>query len=70
MTFTLNDTEKNSLKNIETALEVIYDIDELRRSYTFSPSGLGNQIVVTLSGYKERVKVFEVNKDITDYDSW
>lgn len=70
MEFKLNEKEKGTLKKVIESLDIIYDISELRRTYQFIPSGLGNICTVKLVGYKDKNKVFEIEKDITDYDSW
>jgi len=45
-------------------------VDELKKSFIFTPTGIGNNIKVIFRGYNDRVKLFEVEKDITDYSSW
>lgn len=70
MEFKLNPKEQRSLLELVKAIEVLYDIDQLNRSYTFSPSGIGNKVEIRFTGYRNREKVFELSKDITDYDSW
>ena len=68
MNFTLNEKEQETLNNIIKSLDTIYDIGELKRTYSFTPTGIGNNVKVGLVGYGlNKEKLFEIEKDITDY---
>lgn len=68
--FKLNDKEQeNLLKSIEALHFLLDGADEINRTYHFSLSGIGQVSKITLIGIKNGQKI-EVNKDITDYDSW
>jgi len=69
--FKLNSKEEDNLLEVISALKVVYgDYSDLKATYIFTPTGIGNNIKVVLKGYKREVKIFEVEKDITDYESW
>jgi hypothetical protein len=70
-TFTIGEKEQENLDNILSALLTIYgDYDELKRTYHFTHSGIGIKTKISLVGYKDKIKMFKIDKDITDYDSW
>lgn len=71
ITFTIAKKEQEVLDELIKALLIVYgDYDELKRTYHFTHSGIGVKSEVTLFGYKDRVKIFEISKDITNYDNW
>lgn len=71
ITFTVGEKEQETLDELIKALLVIYgDYDELKKTYYFTYSGIGIKSGVTLFGFKDKNKIFEISKDITDYESW
>lgn len=69
--FKLNKAEEDYLNEIIKALSVLYgEYDELKRTYVFTHSSIGIKSEVILKGYVDKNKIFEINKDITDYTSW
>ena len=69
MDFRLNEKEQQNLKEVEDAVKVLYGHEtHYTRTFCFTPTGIGDNVEVIIKS-KEK-GLFEVKKDITDYDSW
>ncbi len=69
MEFSLNEKERQNLKEFEDAVKTLYGHETYYiRTFCFTPTGIGDNIEVIIRS-KEK-GLFEVKKDITDYDSW
>lgn len=66
MRFELSKKEVNTLNEfVKSTIEKYGEPDELKRTYSFTPTGLGFNIKVRLKS-----ELFDLTEDITDYDSW
>jgi hypothetical protein len=71
ITFTVEEKEQETLDNIISALLTIYgDYDELKRTYHFTHTGIGIKTEISLIGYKNKIQIFKIDRDITNYDNW
>lgn len=66
MKFELSEKEIGTLNEVvKSAIEKYGEPDELKRTYSFTSTGLGFNIKVRLKS-----ELFDLTEDITDYDSW
>lgn len=67
MEFNLNEKEKDNLNKFIEAFKVLYGEDVIyKKTYCFTPTGIGNNIIVIIKAKPN----ISIEKDITDYESW